>query len=189
MQSTHSEFRASPYAGTGCADCHAPMVDNREPSSGPGQHRSHTFVASRDTALLRSAVSISAARDGNRVNVHIQPLGLGHAFPTGDLFRRLSVTAEVVGVEEQVLAEASRMLSRHFAIDPQTRVKIQKSDDRVVPDRPSQVTLELGPQAVGRAIRWRVAYERVEHPTTVENESTALVEGEVVLAEGTLQGK
>lgn len=186
MQSTHSEHKSSPFAGTGCVDCHAPKIPNRHPSSGEGSHRSHAFVASRNPALLKAAASISASRKGNQIEVRIQPLALGHAFPTGDLFRRLSVSAEAVGVEEQVLAQSTKILGRHFAMDSQSHVKVMQSDDRVMPGQTRVVMLDLSREAQGKPIRWRVSYERVEHPSTVDNEGSAIVEGEVVLGEGEL---
>jgi hypothetical protein len=50
---------------------------------------------------------------------------------------------------------------------------------------PSIVELELGRQAEGRPIAWRVAYQRVENPAG-SAERDAVVEGEIVVAEGTL---
>jgi hypothetical protein len=113
---------------------------------------------------------------------------VGHAFPTGDLFRRLAIHAEAVGAEQNVLAEDVRYLSRRFGRGKGRdgrSIKILTGDDRVLPGAPSVVTLSLGEKAKGAPIRWIVAYERVEHPIE-ESSDHAVVEGEVVLAEGTL---
>jgi hypothetical protein len=186
MQSTRAEHLESPFAGAGCAGCHMPLVENGKDSA-PGRHRSHAFVASRDPALLRSAARISATRAGGAVRVRIEPVALGHAFPTGDLFRRIEVSAEAIGADQAVAAEASRYLARHFEVDKVTRVKKLKSDDRVSSREARVIELDLGAQAAGKPVAWRVAYQRVEHPTTAENEGAAVVEGEVVLAEGVLR--
>ncbi|MDI1475230.1 multiheme c-type cytochrome [Polyangium sp. y55x31] len=184
MQSTASEHRASPFAGQSCAECHMPLV-----GEGASKHRSHRFPASRDPALLRAAARITATRpSAGTVEVHIEPRALGHAFPTGDLFRRLAVRAEAVGAEQSVLSEDVRYLSRRFGRGKGRdgrSIKVLTGDDRVMPGAPSVVTLSLGENADGAPIHWQVAYERVEHPIE-ENSDQAVVEGEVVLAEGTL---
>ena len=55
-------------------------------------------------------------------------------------------------------------------------------DDRL-DDVPRTLTFELGPAASGRALRYRVAYQRVAHPRP-GGEVAAELDGEVVLAEG-----
>ncbi|MDI1445506.1 multiheme c-type cytochrome [Polyangium sp. 6x1] len=184
MQSTVSEHRASPFAGASCAECHMPLV-----GEGASKHRSHVFSASRDPALLRASVRITATRRGaGTVAIHLEPLAVGHAFPTGDLFRRLAVHAEAVGPDQNVLAEDVRYLSRRFGRGKGRdghSIKVLTGDDRVMPGAPSVITLSLGEKAEGAPILWQVAYERVEHPIE-ESSDQAVVEGEVVLAKGTL---
>ncbi len=93
---------------------------------------------------------------------------VGHAFPTGDLFRRLTVSAEVEGDDHAVIARAERHLARHFG---EARLglagaRTQVRDDRLgVGGIERAVDLALGPEAEGSPIAWRVAYERVEHPS------------------------
>jgi len=184
MQSTASEHRASAFAGVSCAECHMPLV-----GEGAARHRSHVFPASRDPALLRASARITASRgDAGTVVVRIEPLAVGHALPTGDLFRRLAIRAEAVGAEHNVLAEDARYLSRRFGRGKGRdgrSIKVLTGDDRVMPGAPSVVTLALGEKTKGAPIRWQVAYERVEHPIE-ESSDEAVVEGEVILAEGTL---
>jgi hypothetical protein len=156
-----------------------------------GGHRSHAFAASRDPALVRGAATVTATRPGARlVRVVLTPTAtLGHAFPTGDLFRRLEISARVSGVtlpEERV-----RLLARHFRPGRSAGAgllpRVLAADDRVglAGSAPSVVELDLGRQAEGRPIAWRVTYQRVEHPAGRE-ERDAVVEGEIVVAEGTL---
>ena len=184
MQTTASEHRASPFAGTSCAECHMPFV-----GEGASKHRSHVFPASRDPALLRASARITATRAGaGTVEVRIEPLAIGHAFPTGDLFRRLAIRVEAVGPEQSVLSEDARYLSRRFGRGKGRdghSIKILTGDDRVMPGAPSVITLSLGEKAKHAPILWQVTYERVEHPIE-ETSDHAVVEGEVVLAEGTL---
>lgn len=184
MQATASEHRASPFAGSACADCHMPLV-----GEGAARHHSHAFPASRDAALLRAALDITATRpEAGTVEVRLAPRAVGHAFPTGDLFRRLEVLAEAVGPEAQVVAEDARYLARRFGRGEGREgrpLKVLLSDNRVNASGPTVVRLAPGPRAAGYAVRWRVAYQRVEHPIE-EGSDRARVEGEVVLAEGLL---
>lgn len=185
MQSTVSEHRASPFAPP-CAGCHMPKVKDARGR----EHRSHVFAASRDAALLRSAVRVTAARTGDgEVTLRLAPAGLGHAFPTGDLFRRLAVRAEAVGEEAQVVAEDTRMLSRLFGKGKGKDgkpIKVMTADTRVQSTADTVVRLALGAGAKGRPIAWRVSYERVEHPIE-DGSDDAVVEGEVEIAAGVLR--
>jgi hypothetical protein len=186
MQSTVSEHAASPYAGVACAGCHMPLVQGKDGHA----HRSHVFAASRDPALLRSAVRVSAARVGEgEVEIRLSPAGLGHAFPTGDLFRRLAVVAEAVGPEANVVAEDTRYLARRFgkaAGKGGHPIKVMLADTRVSAGADKVVRLSLGPEAKGFSIAWRVAYQRVEHPIDDEKDA-AVVEGEVEIAAGVVR--
>lgn len=177
MQSTAREHAASAHAATSCASCHMPLAgDPRRP------HRSHAFGASRDPALIRSAVRVTATRPApHRLRLELTPTGLGHAFPTGDLFRRLEIVADVVGPDAMLLGTASRYLTRHFE-GPRRQLR---ADDRVglAAASPSIIELDLGAAAEHRPIAWRVAYQRVAHPRSVD-ERDALVDGEIEIAQG-----
>jgi len=186
MQSTATEHRSSLHADAACARCHMPHV-----GEGAARHRSHAFPASRDPALLRAAVRISAARlDAGTLEVVLSPAAVGHAFPTGDLFRRVEVLAEAVGPESQVVAEDRRHLARRFGRGEGRDgrpIKVLLSDDRVSPSGAAVVRLTPGPRAAGLPIHYRVAYQRVEHSLDDGSErAVAVMEGEVVLAEGLL---
>lgn len=183
MQSTVSEHMSSPYAAVSCATCHMPAV--KGPS---GEHRSHAFASSEDTARVRTAVSVKAQRGpGGSLRIALDANGVGHAFPTGDLFRRLEVSVEAVGPEEQVVASARRYLTRHFGYARSSGVLVKKlvSDDRVAAGAARVVDVDLGPAAARAKLVYRVSYQRVEHPQSV-NSDDALVGSEVVIAEGTL---
>jgi len=184
MQSTASEHRASPFADRSCADCHMPTV-----GEGSKAHKSHLFPASRDKDLLRSSAKITAKRSpGGDVEVRIEPLALGHSLPTGDLFRRLEVSAEAIGPDHSIMADDTRYLSRKFGRGKGRNgasIKVLTADDRVSASQPSIVRLSLGERSSGFPIQWRVVYQRVEHPIE-EDSDRAVVEGEVILAEGTL---
>lgn len=177
MQSTILEHAESPAAERPCAACHMPQSKDGR--------RSHAFVASRDPAIVRSAVTIEAVRpSARRVDITLTPRDPGHAFPTGDLFRRLEVWAEVAGPDQMSLGSASRYLTRHWTFPPGQIARVLADDDRLR-STPVTVRLELGPAADAHDIVWRVAYQRVAHPSGI-SESTAEIEGEVELGSGRL---
>jgi hypothetical protein len=186
MQSTVSEHHASPFAAMACAACHMPRITD----AGGRAHRSHAFPGSRDAGLLRAAVRVTATRGaGGAVEVRVAASGVGHSFPTGDLFRRLSIHAEAVGVEAHVVGEDTRYLGRRFgkARGRDGRpVKVMLADTRVPASGEVVVKLALGPAGDGLPIAWRVAYERVEHPINDLSEE-AVIAGEVEIAAGVLR--
>lgn len=186
MQSTVTEHRASPFAAVPCAGCHMDLV-----GEGASRHRDHRFGSSRDPAALAAAVHATARRtSATTVRIRLEPRAVGHAFPTGDMFRRVEVSAEAVGVDHQSLASAERHLARHFrraaGLDGRP-IKVLAADDRVGPAVTDvrTVDLDLGPAARGVPVSWRVAYQRVES-LDEGDPSRVVVAGEVVLAQGVL---
>ncbi len=182
MQATVSEHARSLERDRACSDCHMPVIEH-----GGGRHRSHAFLGGRDPELVRSAVSVTAKRSsGGKVLVTLAPQGIGHAFPTGDLFRRVEVSAESVGAEWQVIGSARRYLARHWERDPRSPfgvvLRTAVLDDRPLGER-VEVELELGERMDEHPIEWRVAYQRVEHPRS-DDEDESVVESEVELAAG-----
>lgn len=177
MQTTHAEHAASPAASRSCADCHMP----RDASG----KRSHRFAASRDPELVRSAAKIEARRTSEgRVVITLTPVDPGHAFPTGDLFRRIEVRAEVEGSSGAPDAKVTRYLARHWGFRPGETARVLLFDDRLRAE-PLFVELDLGEAARDRDVVWRVAYQRVAHPVGLD-EADAAIEGEIVLASGRL---
>jgi hypothetical protein len=103
LQATVEEWRASEPAARrrGCVSCHMP----REL-----EHRSHRFPGMADPQLLSSAIDLEfdTRRTDAGVEVTVRARGreIGHAFPTGDVFRRAVLTiATEHGVEARVLMQ------------------------------------------------------------------------------------
>jgi hypothetical protein len=185
MQATVSEHATSTQSESVCASCHMPLVEH-----GAVPHKSHAFAGGHDTELVRSAVSVTAERSREGARITLTPRQVGHAFPTGDLFRRVEVSAEAVGSEWQVVASKSRYLARHWQRLPSPFGVVLRGvvrDDRPL-DAAVVVELELGPSAAQLPINWRVAYQRVEHPRS-EREQDSRVEGEIEIASGALEKK
>jgi len=110
---------------------------------------------------------------------------VGHAFPTGDLFRRLEISVEAVGSDDQVVSSARRFLSRHWSNEqePTGTVRRVTRDDRPT-ETPLEVELELDGPLAAFPIAWRVSYQRVDHPLS-ESEAGDVVGGEIEIASGT----
>lgn len=179
MQATSTEHARSGHAEQSCADCHM--------QRSPAGHRSHRFASTRDSESHRRSVRISAKRPTPTVlRLELALDGVGHAYPTGDLFRRVAVAAEVVGDDYRLLSSTTRYLARHFTMgrDLEGRpIRVEASDDRAFPGVPSIVELDLGEAAAGRSIVWNVALERVLHVSD-HREPSADVSSRVVLATG-----
>jgi hypothetical protein len=183
MQSTVTEHARSAQSDQPCANCHMPLT-----TKGAAPHRSHAFLGGHDDALVRSAVTVRAERSRDGARITLTPRELGHAFPTGDLFRRLEVSAEAIGPEWQVVARERRYLTRHWERQPSPFGVVLRSATR--DDRPLReaVTIDLPLGATELAIAWRVAYQRVEHPRS-DDEQDSRIEGEIELGSGTLETK
>lgn len=177
MQSTMSEHARSRKHDKTCADCHMPELDGAE-----GSHHDHSFRVVSDPEMLRSAVIVEASRTGDGIEIELQPGAVGHAFPTGDLFRRLVVRARPVGQADW----SERFLSRHFqkGLRHGKVVRIQSGDDRVGVTRdPSLVNFTVDDTTA--ALEWEVAYQRVQHVPR-GREHLAKVVDETLLDSGTL---
>ena len=194
MQETVREHAASWARDYACADCHMPWVDD---GAGRG-HRSHRFAASRDPEMLARAVGVSARRVGMaEVEVTLTPGAAGHAFPTGDLFRRLELRVWVLGVDGPH-APQRRRLGREFATGAHGggMLRGETADTRVHaepvvlrfelgsgPPPPTPICEDLSSVAVG----WELRYQRVAFPDPRRRDGAAL-DGEVIVAFGTLPG-
>lgn len=177
MQKTATEHRESAYASRSCASCHMPEANG---------HRSHAFAASRDATLLARAVSVRADLDGDRVRFVLEPVGVGHAFPTGDLFRRLTLTVVTEDAEGRPLATRRRYFGRVFGPVRSGReiVRREIADERL--SSRTEVTFPLATRAASTTVRWRLDYERVAFSPTRHPEQ-AVIEGSVTLARGELR--
>ncbi len=181
MQRTVDEHELSRGAEKSCAECHMPRAADG--------HRSHAFASTRTQENLEEALVARATRtSATSVRIELESDGVGHRFPTGDLFRRLAVRAEVAGSDNRVVAGETRYLARHFATGrdrfDQT-IREELHDDRILPGETSVVEIELGTRARDLPVRWFVDLERVLHVADHE-EASASLSGSVRLAEGEL---
>ena len=175
MQRTVSEHLASRFADRTCASCHMPKLTDGG--------RGHGFAVASDPAMLRRALVAHVTRTEEAVAFDLTPGEVGHAFPTGDLFRRLVVVAEVIGDDYQLVAHAEHALARRFRFEAGAnggKVQHEIADDRI--QGPKHVDLRIGPLARGRDVRWRIEWQRVQ---SMHGEDAEIADT-VVVAEGRL---
>lgn len=162
VQKTLTEHARSRFADRTCAACHM-------------ERASHDVSAFR--ADLASAIDVAARREDERVTFVLAPRDVGHALPTGDLFR--SVVVRVLGPR----GPAERSLGRTFAAKRvgDAVARVEQADARL--DGVSRVVL---PAPRGVPLPWQVLLRRglaVEQaPPFAER-----VASEVILAEGILE--
>ena len=181
MQSTVREHAQASTRGVSCASCHLPSV-----GEGSARHRSHAFPGGHDANFVKAALRVEAARCAvGRACFTLSTQSVGHAFPTGDLFRRLEISVEAVGPDDQVVSSARRFLSRHWSNEPEPTGTVRRvtRDDRPT-ETPLEVELELDGPVAAFPIAWRVSYQRVDHPLS-ESEAGDVVGGEIEIASGT----
>ncbi len=180
MQTTVREHRRSPNADKPCAHCHMPLRRG---------HRSHAFDNVRDVAFLRANLHVTAERTtDDTLRVTLAQPNPGHAFPTGDLFRRLEVGYELAGTDGKIHRRELRHLARHFAFVPGRPGRHLSHDDRVQFE-PKVVELELpGPSEVPASSRlsWWVNYQRVAAIGKGTDSNEATLHSEVKLHAGSL---
>jgi hypothetical protein len=177
MQRTAAEHAAGPHAGTSCATCHLPKV-----GEGTARHASHRFGVTRNRETLANALTARGRREGSSFVLDLAPNGVGHAFPTGDMFRRLRVVVEVGHDGEAPVARFERKLARTFGTVAGKRAEIE--DTRLT--GPTALTFPLPPAVRGQPVRFRVGYQRLVNVPSGNHLAarTERVEEELLLAAG-----
>lgn len=200
MQDTFNEWQRSEHAlrGTQCQDCHMPWRTARDGA----RYRSHRFEGSRDPALLARAarVEATASREGASLVAHLRvlPADVGHAFPTGDLFRRLELRVWVEGAPQHAqvvsFARSFRDVYERGPHGQMAFVRRPASDSRVAPPGTGEPrTIELrfaGADRSATLIRWKLEHLLMPSPqAAAQGFSPALnratvVEGSTVVSQG-----
>jgi hypothetical protein len=185
MQGTADEHRASPHAAETCESCHMPQ---RRDEAG-ATHFSHDFRVLGDTERLRSALTARASRgvgDDHLVSLSIAAARVGHAFPTGDMFRRLEVRARAVDERGDVVATALPVvLARRFGKNRSERIQI--GDDRLPASGEARVVdLLFAEPVTAREVRWTIVYQRMDTSMAAAFGVDANAD-EVVVAQGSLR--
>ena len=174
MQTTVREHARSSAAANPCAGCHMPLVNGR---------RSHAFAEVRSPGWLKDHLQTKAEiRDGH-ARITLAQTTPGHAFPTGDLFRRLEVGYELRDATGKVTQREVRHLGRRFEHVPGESARRLLEDNRVFDD-PKIIDLPInGPAG---SLEWWVTYQRVAQIGSGVDEANATIESEVRLSGGML---
>jgi hypothetical protein len=130
QQNTVAEWAQSRFADRPCQACHMPHTGR------PGRrHASHAFRTLDDPRQLARAVrvAVSARRRGATVQVTavLAPGEIGHAFPTGDVFRQAVLTVRAGAVGRQ--AVLMRYFAQTMTDDASGHLLGQVDDTRVPP--------------------------------------------------------
>ena len=153
----------------------------------PERHgqRSHRFDRVRDAVWLAAALTVSAKSvSGDGVEVHLSQTAPGHAFPTGDLFRRLEVGAAWCDAQGHVLGESVAYLARHFELTQDFHLGRELVRDNRVRGGESVVVLEPISGGVPRTARWWVSLQRVATVGNGRDPRGAEIASEVLLHQG-----
>ncbi len=201
MQDTFAEWQRSSHAqrGTQCQDCHMPW---RTAPDG-ARYRSHDFTGARDPALLaRSArVESTATRQADAIVVRARVFAadVGHAFPTGDLFRRLELSVWIDGAQQrpQIVSFARSFTDVYERTPSGTMafVRRQSGDSRVQPPgtgtpRESELRFTDRSFANARVVRWKLEHLLMPSPQAaaqgfgVALNRATVVEGSTAISAG-----
>jgi hypothetical protein len=180
MQDTLAEHARSTAAATPCQGCHMPRVASRA----GGTHASHAFTVQGDAHMLAQAVTVDAATLGvGEVHLAVSPGAIGHAFPTGDLLRRVEVRAAPIDAAGRALAAPSVVvLERTFGTERSGRdgfARVERSDTRLVAPR----ALALPVPRWARRARWQIVWQRLP-PSLALKLGMAMRDQELVIQEG-----
>lgn len=146
MQSTFSEWQAWTKA-TGdrrtCQTCH--MSAGR-----------HDFVGTAP-AMLRDALTVTVEQVAGGAEVVLASREVGHRYPTGDVFRHLTVWSVIDGRRQELL----RLERRTDLVDgPDGARQVIAWDTRLVPGEPRRLRLPAGTTAV--VVTYHRADDRAE---------------------------
>jgi hypothetical protein len=167
MQTTIREHASSKSAAMACTGC----------------HRSHAIAEVRDPEWLAAHLDVKAEIRGDRARLTLTQTAPGHAFPTGDLFRRLEVGVELHDAAGNVVRREVKHLARHWENGHGPAGRVLVADDRVF-DAPSEV--DLGYVPVGVSVAWWVKIQRVAQVGSGVDPASATIESEVPLHSGVM---
>jgi len=165
MQSTYSEWVAYQRAGGSqtCQGCHMPQ----------GRH---VMSGAHDVELLRGALSV-AVSDGA---LTVTSVGVGHSFPTGDVFRHITVEVREDSGAWRVVARLGRRFDTRLDAETQLARKVETADTSLRPGEARVV--RLPPAAKIWRVRYHYGSERDERRGLVPESAlfATLAEGETL---------
>jgi hypothetical protein len=157
VQKTADENARSAWSGVACASC----------------HRGHRFQPSHST------IAVDAHREADALRFTVRADAVGHAFPTGDMFRRVRLVAFAEDSSGTILAAAERTFGREWGAGPgPAHARTQLQDTRINGATSGELRFEATGQ-LGRIarIRWELVYERVLTADGVVVEAVVIARG------------
>lgn len=148
VQRTIEEHARSELAASPCQQCH--MAER-------GPRRKHVFDSGHSLAWLEGSQKVTAKRSGNDVDVRIESYA-GHAFPTGDMFRRVRLLVFGEREDGAIVAAAERTFGRTWGADERGRRK-ELGDTRI--RGTFRETFHLDADAPLARVRYVLLFERV----------------------------
>lgn len=156
LQSTASEHAASPFRSVSCASCHMPRDAHG--------HSSHAFRVSRDPSVIRRALVVrDVGLRPEGASFTLASVGVGHKFPTGDIFRALRVRAWVEDERGRIVGETSTELHRDWDAHRRSfgRREVEPETDTRLDDHGRTFVVGLAERSLGAAaLRLQVDYVR-----------------------------
>jgi hypothetical protein len=139
LQTTWTEWRAwRDRGGQGtCQECHMPG-------------KSHVFRGAYDLDFLRGALSLRVEKTRGQLVAVLESRGVGHSFPTGDVFRHLTVWAD-----DQPVARLGQIFELRASDEGQLQLR-RVSNTALQPFEPARVALPPGTRRI------RVTYHYAE---------------------------
>jgi hypothetical protein len=157
------------------------------PPSPSGAGRHHGFDQVRDRAWLAAGLNVDVETVDEEVTLILSLPAPSHAFPTGDLFRRLEVGVEWRDEDGAVIGRQTQHLARHFERRtdyPHGRALV--GDDRVhLGERRLPFVREEGAPPAS-SLRWWITLQRVAEIGPGHDDSTVRMESEQPIHEGRL---
>jgi hypothetical protein len=174
------EHAQSANSAKPCQDCHMPRVASQK---GP-PHRKHDFRVLGNADLMSRAVVVDKVEIKDDALYLDLALGtIGHAFPTGDLYRRVDVRAMAVDDQGKTIGKgSSQLLRRTFGPafeGPNKAVPIEREDGRLT--GPKHIVLPL-PKGTTHA-RYEIVWQRLP-PEMAKKFGMNMNDHEMVVREG-----
>lgn len=127
-------------------------------------HKDHRFVAGHaPTEMIANAVHVSLVRASStstRVSIRVDA---GHAFPTGDMFRRARLQVFAEDARGTIIGDAERIFGRTWGGEttgPHAGRRKETSDTRIRGAHEETIAFDATPGTIAR-VRWSLVYERV----------------------------
>lgn len=180
MQKTMHEHAVSAHSTKSCQECHMPLVPSQK---GPAHHK-HDFRVMGDRDFMARAVLVNHSEiKDDALHLELALGTIGHAFPTGDLYRRVDVRAFAIDTKGKTMGNpSSHVLRRVFGPafeGPNKPVPIEREDGRL--NGQKHIVLPL-PKGTTRA-RYEIVWQRLP-PEMAKKFGMNMRDQEMIVIEG-----